>query len=93
MPTEDEDARINQGIASDPDNPELTEADFRAAQPAQSALPVLASARRVRGPQKAPTKMLVSMRLDEDVLAAWRATGPGWQTRVNEELRRALERR
>lgn len=90
MPTDDEDARINQGIAMDPDSPELTEADFLRAQPAQEVVPTLANARRVRGPQKAPTKTLVSMRLDPDLVARLKADGPGWQGRANELLRRAV---
>ncbi|GBQ36086.1 hypothetical protein GOB83_13785 [Acetobacter fabarum] len=90
MPTDDEDARINQGIAMDPDNPELTKADFLRARPAQEVAPTLASARRVRGPQKAPTKTLVSMRLDPDLVARLKADGPGWQGRANELLRQAV---
>jgi uncharacterized protein (DUF4415 family) len=46
--------------------------------------------RRVRGPQKRPTKALVSLRLDRDVLATLRASGRGWQGRVNAMLRKAL---
>jgi uncharacterized protein (DUF4415 family) len=48
-----------------------------------------ATARRTRGPQKAPTKRLVSLRLDPDVLDHFRATGPGWQARMNQALRKA----
>jgi uncharacterized protein (DUF4415 family) len=45
--------------------------------------------RRGRGRPKMPvTKEQVTLRLDPDVLAAWRGTGPGWQARVNEALRR-----
>lgn len=40
-----------------------------------------------RGPQKSPTKELISLRVDHDVVAAYRATGPGWQTRANDALR------
>ncbi|WP_231100641.1 BrnA antitoxin family protein [Gluconobacter potus] len=29
------------------------------------------------------------MRLDQDVLEKFKSTGPGWQTRINEALRRA----
>lgn len=90
MPTDDEDARINQGIAMDPDSPELTGADFLRAQTAQEVVPALANARRVRGPQKAPTKTLVSMRLDPDLVARLKADGPGWQGRANELLRQAV---
>jgi uncharacterized protein (DUF4415 family) len=43
--------------------------------------------RRGRGPQKTPTKVAISLRLDRDVLAALRAEGRGWQTRVNDLLR------
>jgi uncharacterized protein (DUF4415 family) len=40
-----------------------------------------------RGPQKRPTKELISIRVDRDVVAAYRATGAGWQKRANEALR------
>jgi len=43
--------------------------------------------RKGRGPQKAPTKKLVSIRLSPDVLEAVRATGNGWQVRIDETLR------
>ncbi|BDL37711.1 MULTISPECIES: BrnA antitoxin family protein [Methylorubrum] len=88
--TTSEEAGIQAGIAADPDNPEWTEADFRSAVPFEQAFPVLAEKlRRTRGPQSAPTKQLVSLRLDQDVLLRFRATGPGWQSRMNEALRRA----
>lgn len=90
MPTDEEDARINQGIALDLDSPELTETDFLRAQEARQAIPALANARRVRGPQKAPTKTLVSMRLDPDLLARLKSDGPGWQSRANDMLRQAV---
>lgn len=48
--------------------------------------------RRGRGPQKAPTKVLTSLRIDADVLEYFRSSGPGFQTRINEVLRRAKER-
>ncbi len=85
-----DEARIQAGIAADPDNPEWTEEEFRSAVPFADAFPVLAEKlRRVRGTQKTPTKQLVSLRLDQDVLLRFRATGPGWQSRMNEALRRA----
>ena len=42
-------------------------------------------------PARAPgsPKRPISIRLDEDVLAHFRASGPGWQTRINEALRKA----
>jgi uncharacterized protein (DUF4415 family) len=41
-----------------------------------------------RGPQKAPTKAQVAIRFDRDVLDVLKATGRGWQTRVNDLVRR-----
>jgi uncharacterized protein (DUF4415 family) len=40
-------------------------------------------------PAKAAPKEAVNIRLDPDVLAYFRATGPGWQSRINEMLRKA----
>jgi uncharacterized protein (DUF4415 family) len=76
---------------SDAENPEWSEQDFRRARPALELLPGEVDAvrryRGQRGPQKAPTKELISIRVDRDVVAAYRATGPGWQIRANEALR------
>ena len=44
--------------------------------------------KRGRGPQKAPTKVLMSVRLDADVIAFFQAMGDGYQTRINDELRK-----
>jgi uncharacterized protein (DUF4415 family) len=41
-------------------------------------------------PRKAVTRTMVSLRMDPDVLAALRATGRGWQSRVNALLREAV---
>jgi uncharacterized protein (DUF4415 family) len=46
--------------------------------------------RRVGRPKGSGTKEMVTLRLDKDVLARFRAGGPGWQTRVNEVLRLAV---
>jgi uncharacterized protein (DUF4415 family) len=42
-----------------------------------------------RGPQRKPVKRAVSLRVDEDVLAKYKATGRGWQIRMTEALRKA----
>lgn len=76
---------------------ELTRADLAAFRPAADVLPTALAAqlpkRRVgeRGPQKAPTKQQVNVRLDADVLEHFRAGGAGWQTRLNAALRRAVD--
>jgi uncharacterized protein (DUF4415 family) len=76
----------------DETNPEWTAEDFRNARPLLEVLPkevvnAIKRFRGQRGPQKEPTKELISLRLDREVLAALRATGLGWQTRVNDTLR------
>jgi uncharacterized protein (DUF4415 family) len=77
---------------------ELTRADIRAMQPAGSVLPpellaVLPKRRPgQRGPQKAPVKVPTTIRFDADLLAAFKATGRGWQTRLNNALREWLRR-
>lgn len=48
--------------------------------------------RRGRGPQKAPTKVLTTIRLDADVIAFFRAQGDGYQSRINDALRRVKQR-
>ncbi len=45
------------------------------------------AARRTRGPNKLPTKEQVAVRYSPEVLAYFRATGAGWQTRMDEALR------
>ncbi len=46
-----------------------------------------------RGPQKAPTKKLVSLRLSPEVIDHFKATGPGWQTRIDGALMESIKRR
>lgn len=75
----------------DPDNPPLDETFFARARPAREGVPHLV--RRHRGAQAAPTKEAISIRLDPDVLAYFRNTGPGWQGRINAMLRAAMDKR
>jgi uncharacterized protein (DUF4415 family) len=44
------------------------------------------AASRLRGKQKAPTKVPLYIRIAPDALDAWRATGKGWQTRLAESI-------
>lgn len=46
--------------------------------------------RRARGPNKNPIKEQVAIRFDQDVLVAFRASGKGWQTRMNAALKEWL---
>jgi uncharacterized protein (DUF4415 family) len=88
--TDDEDAEIRAGIARDPDASEMTDEMWARARPAIEVAPEIVAAyrRRRRGPQKTPTKQLVSIRLDREVVAHFRKRGPGWQQRVNAALRK-----
>lgn len=52
----------------------------------QLKIAALERARGQRGPQKAPTKDRVGLRLDHDVVEYFRSTGPGWQSRINDIL-------
>jgi uncharacterized protein (DUF4415 family) len=66
---------------------EIQAADLKKFSPAGEVLP--ASLRRkvgVRGPQKAPTKERITIRLSPEVVERFRATGTGWQTRVDAAL-------
>jgi hypothetical protein len=45
--------------------------------------------RRGRPPLSGKPKTAITLRLDEDVVEAYRETGEGWQTRINADLRRA----
>ncbi len=80
----------------DDENPEWTRADFKRARSAADVLPadllaILPKRKRgERGPQKAPTKEQVTLRLDNDVLAYFKETGVGWQTRINDTLKRSM---
>lgn len=49
--------------------------------------------RRGRGPQKTPTKTPVTIRLSPDVVDHFRATGKGWQSRMDAALREWLQER
>ena len=85
----------------DDDNPEWTKDDFARARPATEALPEFIGEkateelmRRSRGrPPKGNKKVNQTLRLDPDVLEAFRQEGSGWQARINEILRANMPRR
>jgi uncharacterized protein (DUF4415 family) len=88
-----EEARIQRMIASDPDAPEATDEQMAKAKPFAEAFPALAGNMRknVGGrPRSANPKVPMSIRLDQDVVAKFKATGPGWQSRMNDVLRREV---
>jgi uncharacterized protein (DUF4415 family) len=74
-PTAAEDAKINAGIAADPDTLEVSDEQFKEMRPF----------RRGRPPSDTH-KVHVTLRLDPEVVEFFRAPGQGWQTRLNEAL-------
>ena len=76
------------------DNPEWTEEDVANAKPFREVFPDMAAAmdreatKRGRPPLERPKKA-ISIRLDQDVIDKFKATGPGWQSRMNEALKAA----
>jgi uncharacterized protein (DUF4415 family) len=85
----------------DDENPEWTKEDFAKARPAVDVLPEIIGdkaaqelMRRNRGrPPKADKKVNQTLRLDPDVLEAFRQEGSGWQARINQILRENMPRR
>ena len=73
------------------DSPEWTKDDFAKAKPFAEVFPELAeSIRRSRGrPTVEAPKQQVSLRLDPDVITKFKATGKGWQSKINEILKQA----
>ena len=70
---------------------ELTAEDFTYFKPAVEVLPAsLLKKLGVRGRQKTPTKERITIRLSADVVTAFRATGEGWQTRMDAALKEWL---
>lgn len=76
------------------DNPAWSEADFARARPAESVLPELFGEQTAeqmlkrRGrPKSEHAKIALKLRIDPDVVQAYRTQGAGWQTRINEALR------
>jgi uncharacterized protein (DUF4415 family) len=69
--------------------PELTDEELAQMRPFAEVFPELAaSIRKGRGPNKAPTKTLVSLRLSGEVIAKYKAGGAGWQSRIDADLRK-----
>ena len=79
------------------ENPEWTAAMIANARPAREVLPKIFGARtaatmlKPRGrPKSSDSKIAISLRLPPDTLARWKATGPGWQTRMADILRESV---
>ena len=71
------------------DAPELTPALLAKAAPATANSRLMQSVRPGR-PRSDNPKVPVSLRLDADIVAHFKAQGKGWQTRINEALHKAI---
>jgi uncharacterized protein (DUF4415 family) len=72
----------------DPDNPPTQPGDWDSAIVSHSLteLREKLAERHRRGPGKRTAKLQVTLRIAPEILARWKATGPGWQTRMVERL-------
>ena len=77
LPTPEEDAAIAIAASTDPDARVLTDEEWEEIKPRL----------RVGRPRLESPKQPMTIRIDADVLAALKASGKGWQTRVNDALR------
>jgi uncharacterized protein (DUF4415 family) len=79
---------------NDADNPKWTPNDFAKAKPPEDVLPadVLSKFGKHRGPQKAPKKVPVSIRLSPIVVTHFRDQGPGWQARIDAVLTKIVKK-
>jgi uncharacterized protein (DUF4415 family) len=83
-------ARKSKKLVVFDDSPELTAADFARAKRMRDVMPDVVEAMKRGRPKLAHPKERVSLRLDPKIVAAYRATGEGWQSRINAVLARAL---
>lgn len=80
-------------VVFDDDNPEWTREDFaraRAASDFPQLAGVLEKPGKRRGRPAGTNKAQVTLRLDRDALDRFKAGGPGWQSRINQALRKAV---
>lgn len=83
MPTAEEDRTITAAAKSDPDAQPLTPKQLKAMVPLKA----------LRGrPKSANKKLLVSVRYSPEVVAYFKSTGEGWQSRIDSVLRKYIAR-
>ncbi|MBT9590516.1 MAG: BrnA antitoxin family protein [Thiobacillus sp.] len=82
MPSAEEDKTITAAARSDPDAQPLTPKQLKEMVPL----------RTLRGrPKSGNKKLLISVRYSPEVVAYFKSTGEGWQSRMNEALREYVE--
>ncbi|MDQ7014851.1 MAG: BrnA antitoxin family protein [Gammaproteobacteria bacterium] len=90
LPSETEDAAINEAISNDSDTLEWSDQMFQQAKPAESLIPEVVETYKKahRGKQRSPTKVQLTVRLSPEVIAYFKETGKGWQTRLDDVLKK-----
>lgn len=78
LPTPQEDAAITRAALEDPDAQPLTNEQLAAMKPARGR------------PPAENKRIMLSMRVDPDIMVYLRASGKGWQTKVHDLLRKAV---
>ena len=89
--TDDEEARIQAGIAADADSPELTGEQMAELRPFAEVFPdLMAAIKRAPGrPKIASPKEAVTLRLSPEAVARYKASGADWRARMTEVLEKA----
>ena len=75
----------------DAENPEWTPEMFGRATGLEELPASLKAKLRHRGPQRSPTKIQTAVRFDREIVEHFKADGPGWQTRMNDALKKAIQ--
>jgi uncharacterized protein (DUF4415 family) len=83
--SDEREAEIQKMIAADPDAPEATDEALANPMTFAEAMKRHAGRPRLKNP-----KQQVTVRLDADVIAKMRESGPGWQVRMNDILRKGF---
>ncbi len=84
-----EEIAIRVTIATDPDCWVPTDEEFARARPASEAVPEIVAAYHAAKTEE-PNRVNIEIALDADVLQYFRDSGPGWQARINDILRRTM---
>jgi uncharacterized protein (DUF4415 family) len=85
---------MNKKIKNDQDDFEWTKAEIKSSKKINSlpkSLQAKLASRKTRGPQIAPIKVPTTIRLSSDVIESFKATGTGWQTKIDLALKQWLE--
>lgn len=88
----EEETGIQAGIASDPDNPELTDEELASLKPFHVVFPELAEAiKRSRGrPKLDAPKQAVTLRLAPETIARYKTQGGDWRDRMSKAIEKSI---